>query len=151
MLYPANKTLCIELAGMIARLFTNCNEKESRHAAQLGLSVVEFRCLRAIFENKHLTVNQLAQAMSLTSSRITRIIDELVTRKLVSRINDKNDRRVINLSLTPEGEKLAQKSIDHYLKIHEEIIKYIPAEDHRAMIKLLEKLNRSVEHWLETE
>jgi len=144
-----NKPYSVELAEITSFLFANCNEKESRHAAKFGLSAVEFRCVRKLFEKVQLTVNQMAQELSLTSSRVTRIIDGLVDKNLVNRVSSKNDRRVFNLSLTSKGEKLAQDSINDHIKIHEEIIKNIPVEDHQSMIEILRKLNEAVKNWLE--
>lgn len=143
------KSYSVELAEITSMLFANCNEKESRHAAKYGLSAVEFRCIRKLFEKEQLTVNQMAQELSLTSSRVTRIIDGLVAKKLVNRVSGENDRRIFNLSLTPEGEKLAQDSIKDHIKIHQEIIKQIPEEYHQSMIEILKKLNEAVKAWLE--
>jgi DNA-binding MarR family transcriptional regulator len=143
------QSFSIDLAEITSLLFANCNEKESRHAAQYGLSAVEFRCIRKLFEKGQLTVNQMAQELSLTSSRVTRIIDGLVDKNLVNRISGENDRRVFNLSLKPKGEKVAQESIKDHIKIHEEIIKNIPEEYHQSMIEILRKLNEAVKNWLE--
>ena len=139
----------IDLAEVTSLLFTNCHEKESRHASKYRLSVVEFRCIRILHSKKKLTVNQLAQEMCLTSSRVTRIIDGLVAKKLVNRVSGENDRRVYNLSLTSKGEKLANESIQDHIKIHEEIIHHIPEEYHQSMLEMLKKLNEAVECWLD--
>ncbi len=144
-----NKPYSVELAEITSLLFANCNEKEARYAAKYGVSIVESRCIRTLHEKKQLTVNQLAQEMSLTSSRVTRIIDGLVAKKIVVRASSENDRRVYNLSLTPQGEKLANNLIQDHIKIHEEIIKKIPEDYHHSMIEFLRKLNEAVESWLE--
>ncbi len=140
-----------KLADIIGRLFVNCNEKENRHVAKYGVSIVEFRCLRTLYEHESLTVNQLAQKMSLTSSRVTRIVDGLVRRELVNRETGETDRRVYNLSLTNAGDNLAKKLIQNYNKIHEQIMKNIPLEYQSSMIQVLEQLNHAVEDWLSTE
>jgi DNA-binding MarR family transcriptional regulator len=139
----------VDLAEITTSLFANCNEKESRHAAKYGLSAVEFRCIRKLFEKGQLTVNHMAQELSLTSSRVTRIIDGLVEKKLVNRVSGENDRRVFNLSLTLKGERLAQDSIKDHINIHEEIIKNIPEKYRQSMIEILKKLNEAVKNWLE--
>lgn len=148
MIEQSIKSIPVALAEITSRLFANCNEKELLHAAKYGISTVEFRCIRILAEKMQLNVNQMAHEMSLTSSRVTRIVDGLVAKKLVRRVSDKNDRRVFNLFLTPKGEKLAQQCIADHIKIHEEIIGYIPAEYHQSMIQLLELLNQAVEAWL---
>jgi len=143
-----NKPYSVELAEITARLFSNCNEKEIRHAAQYGVSIGEFRCLRSLFHKNEPTVNQMAQEMSITSSRVTRIVDGLVAKKLVRRITGETDRRIFNLSLTPKGEKIAAELVQKHIKIHEEIICQIPEDSHQLMIEILGQLNRAVEDWL---
>jgi len=141
----------VKLAEIISRLFVNCNEKENRHVAKYGVSIVEFRCMRTLYEHESLTVNQVAQKMSLTSSRVTRIVDGLVRKKLVNRDIGETDRRVYNLSLTAAGVDLAKKLIKGYHKIHEQIMQNIPPEYKKSMIQVLEQLNHAVENWLSEE
>jgi len=139
----------VDLSTIISRLFVNCTEKETRHAQKFGVSIVEFRCLRILYEQKTLTVNQLAQKMSLTSSRVTRIIDGLVEKKLVNREGGEADRRIYNLSLTTSSMKLTAKMIQEYYKMHSEILNNIPVEIQQQMLDMLTQLNCSVEKWLQ--
>jgi len=140
-----------KLADIITQLFMHCQEKEAKHVAQYGVSIADARCLRILYEHQPLTVNHLAFQMSLTSSRITRIIDRLVRKQLVLREAGTNDRRIFNLSLTPKGAKLAETLIADNLKIHEEILAHFPKADHSAMFNLLKKLNCAVEDWLKKQ
>jgi len=140
-----------ELADIISQLFTHCQEKDARHVARYGVSIVESRCIRTLYEHKQLTVNQLAQKMSLTSGRVTRIIDGLVSKKRVVRESDKTDRRIFNLTLTPKGEKLAENLVQDHIQIHEEILSHIPSEYQQSTIELLKTLNDAMQNWLNTE
>ena len=139
---------CVQIADLIALLFTNCQEKESRFVAEHEVSVVEFRCMRILYEFEQLTVNQLAEKMSLTSSRITRIIDGLVSKKIVNREISKTDRRFYDLSLTGKGKKLVKQLNEAYAKIHKEILSIIPDEHYDSMLEGITQLNNAVERWL---
>jgi DNA-binding MarR family transcriptional regulator len=151
MLDADNKSVAARLADITSRLFFNCQEKEIRCVAEYGVSTVEFRCLRFLHDNDQLTVNQLAQLMALTSSRITRIIDGLVTKKLVKRESGQSDRRTYNLSLTSKGQKLSIAMINDHTKMHQEILQSIPSEDHYSMLENLDHLNNAVEKWLKNK
>ena len=146
-----NQSLSVQLADITSRLFANCQEKEARHCSKFGVSIVEFRCLKILHEHEQLTVNQLAHEMSLTSSRITRIIDGLVSKQLVQRVGGVSDRRIYNLFLTPKGKKLTAELIQNYLKIHKEILDSIPATSQQQMVETLLKLNDALEQWLKSE
>ncbi len=86
--------------------------------------------------------------MSLTSSRVTRIVDSLVRKKLVIREIGAADRRIYNLYLTPRGKSLAIDLIDSYCTIHEQILNKIPTNQRQQMIENLHRLNEAVENWL---
>ena len=137
-----------DFAEVIAVLFSNCQEKENRYVRKYGISIVDGRCLRILHTHKSLTVNHLAQHMTLTSSRITRIVDRLVEKKLVIRRACTSDRRIFNLLLTAAGKKLAAVIIEDSIRIHEEILASFSPEDRVNVIRILKKLNNSVEKWL---
>ncbi len=139
---------CVQIADLIAVLFTNCQKKESRFVAEHLVSVVEFRCMRILDEFDQLTVNQLAEKMSLTASRITRIIDGLESKGEVLRETSKSDRRVFDLSLSTKGKKNIKKLNEDYARIHKEILSTIPEQYHDTMVEGITQLNLAVEKWL---
>ena len=143
-----NKPYSIQLSEITTRLFANCQEKETKHASKYGVSVVESRCIKILYDHNQLTVNQLAKQMSLTSSRITRIVDNLVTKQLVIRESGHDDRRIFNLFLSEKGKKLAEALIENYTTIHEEILNNIPEEYQQPMIVILTHLNNAIEKLL---
>jgi DNA-binding MarR family transcriptional regulator len=142
------KSASLQLAEITHELFSNCNEKETRYISQFGVSIVEAKTLRKLNDFDSLTVNQLANELRLTSSRITRIIDSLVDKGLVLRESDKNDRRVYNLSLSKKGKVFTKRLIEGYEKIHEEILENIPEKNHEEMLHALRLLNDAVVSWL---
>ncbi len=146
---PDTASKSIELADIISILFTNCQLKENLFVAQFGVSIVEFRCLRVLFRHPDITVNRLAQKMSLTSSRITRIVDGLVKKNLVNRISGQDDRRVYYVMLTSHGRELAEKMLHEYVIMHEDILRPISAEDKDIIFRCLKKLNSLVANWLD--
>ena len=139
---------CVQIADLITLLFNNCQEKESRFVAEHEVSVVEFRCMRILNEFEQLTVNQVAEKMSLTSSRITRIIDGLVSKQIVLREISSKDRRFFDLSLTTKGKKLIKQLNEEYANIHKEILSAIPEQNHKSMFDGITQLNNAVEKWL---
>jgi DNA-binding MarR family transcriptional regulator len=143
-----NKTYSVQLAEITATLFANCQEKELYHTQKYKVSMGEFRCIKIIHKYEGLTVNEIAQKMLLTSSRVSRIIDQLVKKQFVHRLSSEHDRRIYNISLTQKGKTLANKLIRDYDQIHEDIMNSITSKHHKRMIEMLEVLNDAVEKWL---
>jgi DNA-binding MarR family transcriptional regulator len=53
------------------------------------------------------TAGELARALSLRQPTVTGLVDRLVARGVVLRRHDARDRRVVRVSLTPQGRELA--------------------------------------------
>ena len=103
------------LQDLIGEITQCCQEKTLYQANKFGLTQAEMKCLLLFKEERYLTVKGLAQKLEVAKSRITRIIDGLVNKKLAQRIDDPEDARVILISLTPEGQKQVE-ALDVYLK-----------------------------------
>jgi DNA-binding MarR family transcriptional regulator len=59
-----------------------------------------------------LTMGQITDALQFTASTTTSIADRLVERRLISRGINPEDRRVVVVSLTPEGQEIVDKIND---------------------------------------
>jgi DNA-binding MarR family transcriptional regulator len=67
-----------------------------------GLSLAQFHLLEPLADGP-LTNRQLAEQAGVSSPTATRMLDLLVGRRLVTRLEDPVDRRAVLISLTPAG------------------------------------------------
>ena len=72
---------------------------------ELKITPSQFHALRNISSGKE-SVSNLADCMHLSRPNVSRTVDELVNNELVHRKRDPDDRRNVNLSLTPKGKSL---------------------------------------------
>ena len=70
--------------------------------AQFDITVSQFHILRRIDSGKD-SVSQLADVKHISRAAISRTVDVLVTKGLVTRTHNPKDRRNVQLSLTDEG------------------------------------------------
>ena len=83
--------------------------------------------------------------MNVVKSRVTRIIDGMVRRKLIQRVKDPEDSRITLLSLTPNGQDKLNE-INAFLEgIHLEVLSQLAPEQRKAMLTNLELLKGSME------
>ena len=80
-------------------------------------------------------MNDLAKALGVSHSRITRIVDNLVYKKFVRRFPSPTDRRSWIVELTPEGAKANDESVDDFLGIQMDILKEIPANKIQTVLE----------------
>jgi DNA-binding MarR family transcriptional regulator len=89
-----------------ARSITHQTATEEFH-----ITSSQFHTLRRIHDGRE-SVSNLADCMHLNRSNISRTVDELVNTGLVTRAQDKLDRRNVRLTLTEDGRKLINSMLD---------------------------------------
>ena len=104
----------------------------------------QFHTLRRISKRSE-SVSELAECMHLNRSNVSRTVDELVQNDLVSRKRDPDDRRKIELSLTPKGWSLIKtlhEKIGREMKDRFSMLTPAEIEDLRNGLLALQKIFR---------
>lgn len=81
----------------------------------------------------------ITQRMIDKSSNATRIVDKLLEKKLVSRTEDKVDRRLVNIKITDKGLKLIE-TINMNANVNQEALLSIGEENARLMNQWLDQM-----------
>ena len=128
------------LADLTLGLVGCCQSKQEEIAERANLSLSEFKCLRAFRRDTEMSVKDIAHRMNLTSSRLTRIIDGLVKKRFVTRHIDPDDRRIINVRLTKQGESVARKVSNDCTHVYEQVLGILQLKDHDRIIQAVNEL-----------
>ncbi|MCZ7556924.1 MAG: MarR family transcriptional regulator [Bacteroidia bacterium] len=133
------------LSDLMLKLMWTCQRKQEGIAGDADLSLSEFKCLRAFRHDTELSVGEIATRMSLTSSRLTRIIDGLVRKRYVTRHIDPSDRRIINVRLTKQGEAIGRKVSAECIDVYESALTCLSEEKHATIIGSLLDLSDALD------
>ena len=136
-----------KMADVTFRLLDQCQEKQERIARSLGLTIAEFRLLRSFRGDADLNVGELARRMELSNSRLTRILDGLVEKQVVTREVSRQDRRVIMVELTVRGREIQKVLTERYLRTHQDILDLLPEGAIDSVIAAMEKLAEAMNEW----
>ena len=130
---------------LILKLFQCCQERMQYQCERFGLPDAELRCLMLFGEERYLTAKGIAFKMNVVKSRVSKIIEGLLKKKLIQRIKDPEDSRVSLLSLTSEGhEKINQ--INEFLNdVHHQALLQIAPDQRKAVLTNLDILKASME------
>ena len=109
-----------------------------------GITMSQCSTLLAIGKKGAMTMHALSEWMSLATSTMTRIVDNLVRDGYIERTQDPQDRRVVRVSLTEEGEKLFQIILQVYHGYHQKIVENIPAEELHQVVESLTMLIEAI-------
>ncbi|NTV73321.1 MAG: MarR family transcriptional regulator [Holophaga sp.] len=74
-----------------------------------GVSVAEWVALRFIRDRKRMASSQVAEAAGLTRGAMSKVLEKLEDKTLVTRTVDRRDSRVQWLTLTPKGAALVPR------------------------------------------
>lgn len=91
-----------------------------------------------------LTAGQLSQRMLVTTGAVTKRVDRLIARGLVSRSVVESDARGRVVALTPAGMTLIDRLIEEHLANEARILRGLTDSDRAALERLLARLTRAV-------
>ena len=72
-----------------------------------------YHILKVLKKRGELPMSEIGRMVYISKSNMTSLIDKLVENKLAERLPDKNDRRVINITLTEAGNELLNEWRKH--------------------------------------
>ena len=85
-----------------------------------------------------LACQEVAERMITRDPDITRLLDRLEARGLVTRTRDQKDRRVVMARITPEGERLLAALDQPIAEVDRQPLQHLGEQRLRALIQLLE-------------
>ncbi len=130
------KKYVLDFANISSELYQLCSKKELTRRKCLNLGKMECNLLYHLSNvDDPQCMNDLAKALGVSHSRITRIVDNLVYKKFVRRFPSPTDRRSWIVELTPEGAKANDESVDDFLGIQMDILKEIPANKIQTVLE----------------
>lgn len=91
------------LAAQLSRGLAAC------YQAEFDISIVEWRILIHLASAPHISVRDIAIRVDLDRVQVTRAVQRLTVRQLVTKIANPEDRRLVRLALTDSGRELADK------------------------------------------
>jgi DNA-binding MarR family transcriptional regulator len=130
---------------LVTKLFQCCQERVQYQSERFKLPDAELRCLVLFGEERYLTSKGIAYKMNVVKSRVTKIIDGLVKKKLVQRIPDPEDSRITLLSLTSKGQQKLNEIKEFYDYVNHQVLLQMEPEQRKTMFTNLDLLKTSME------
>jgi len=133
------------LKNLIEEIIHCCQERVLFQSQKFNLTPAELRCILLFNNEKYLTAKGIAQKLEVAKSRVTKIMEGLLKKKLVQCIDDPGDARVKLFSPTPAGQKKYEELNNFIKEIHHHLLTNLKPEDRKAVLSSLELLRSSME------
>ena len=134
-----------QFQDLMTKLYQCCRERIKYQCERFDLPDAELRCLILFGKERYLTAKSISQKMNVVKSRVTKIINGLVQKNLVQRLQDPEDSRITLLSLTTKGhQKLFE--VNQFLEyVNHEVLQQMEPEQRKTMLTNLDILKASLE------
>jgi len=109
-----------------------------RFYAEFGLTMPQVRVLFILAEEGDQTTGDLAERLNVSPPTMTGIADRLVRQGLIERTSDPADRRVVRLTLSPEGVRVTAEHSEAGRAYLTAILDAMPREQVEALTDALE-------------
>ena len=111
---------------------------------KFGITGVQLMTLHFVKHNDNCKTSEIASFLSVSPSDATRIVETLVKKGFVGRINDVKDRRVIRLVIKEDGKKVIQNIKQELALFFSKILEKINEVDAKALLIGMKALSNAL-------
>ena len=123
--------------AILAALFEVAQESSGE---AVNLNKQECRVINVVGQFQPLMMREIAARAKLSITNTTGIVDKLVNRKYLHRDRSEEDRRIVRICLTPEGEKIYAMEIENYRKVSSAILNGLEELEQQEMLRMMRKV-----------
>lgn len=140
---PTKKPPFLAMLRELARAYQAFEAYSAIHIRQSGLTAPQFDVIATLGNTEGMTFKMLGEKTLTTKGTLTGIVDRLVEKKLVKRVNCARDRRIVYASLTSDGQKLFEEIFPAHMEYLDQRLQSLSAQDmeqYRTMLGRIEAL-----------
>ena len=86
------------------------------------------------------TLKELAEAMKLAPATVSELVESLVKKDFLQRVQNPEDRRAVQITLTPHGQTLLDESIRRVEGLCEKLLNSLSPSERTAMLGALARI-----------
>ncbi|QIZ06118.1 MarR family transcriptional regulator [Priestia megaterium] len=108
------------------------------------LGITEFSVLEVLYQKGKQTIQQIGNCILVSSGSMTYVIDKLEQRGLLRRNACPDDRRVIHVTLTDDGNEWMNDIMPKYHKFVNQMFDSLDSDEAETLVRLLKKVKNKV-------
>ena len=123
-----NMDVITEIEKELRYLCTIVKQKGREMLVEFEITPPQFQALLYLVKEEDLTIGELSKRMYLACSTITDLVDRMEKNKMVKRVRDEKDRRVVRVSVLEKGHIIIQKVLTARREYLRDILKDLTEE-----------------------
>lgn len=134
-------------SAVVQRMMRTCLLKDFE---EMGVAPSQLQLLQLIEQQQPVSLKLLAASMHLTPGAITQLVEGLVRAGYVTRTESSEDRRVMVVTLTPEGAKVGKTFERKKQEILTEIVANMTDDELEIFLRVQQKMLTHLETYCTT-
>jgi MarR family transcriptional regulator, organic hydroperoxide resistance regulator len=134
----------VELEKALRYVAAILKQKGREILTQYPITPPQFVALQWLLEEGDMTIGELSNKMYLAFSTTTDLVDRMEKNRLVARVKDQHDRRVVRIHLLEEGERIIEEVIKKRQQYLSEVLKNFSEQEIIFLEKSLKKLHQEM-------
>jgi MarR family 2-MHQ and catechol resistance regulon transcriptional repressor len=139
----STERLALDTYIKLSRAAEAVTARINRHLGDYHLTVSQFGVLEALYHLGPMQVGQLGEKILKSSGNMTLVVDNLVKQGLAARQRRQDDRRCIDVLLTPAGKTLVQQILPSHINHVVTSLNKLTPEEQNRLAALCRKLGRA--------
>ena len=128
-----------------ARLATALSRRlAERYEARFEISVAEWRIIIHLTQESEISIRDIYTRVDMDRARVTRAVQRLQARGLVSKLVNESDRRLIRLALSDSGRQMANEIAGIAARFEAELLAAVPATAGEALLTHFDALETAL-------
>ena len=127
--------LALKLSALVVRCMGPRGNEVFKVIDESGLTFAQMKVLveLQVPDEESRTVTAISEELGISVASASRATDGLVRKKLATRVEDPDDRRVRRLTLTPKGRRLADRIISARLATLKDFTNSLEADERQKL------------------
>jgi len=130
-----------ELTRLLIEFYERFSSWEQAVVRGSGITLQQMHTLETLGSCGDLRMKELAEKMGVTTGSLTVLVDRLVRAELVERKPNAQDRRSIQVGLTPQGATLYAEHHGLHAQLSQELAGALEPEELPVLLGMLRRLN----------
>jgi len=127
-----------QIEKLIYRFMIVQNRFLQTSAADLSMS--ELRIISYIGDNKRSIMREISENLLIPKTNLTAIMNKLVRKEIVRRERTDEDRRLVYVALSKQGDELYRQIMSSHLELSRGMLEALDAEEQDYLFNILAKI-----------
>ncbi len=129
-----------EMSVIMPRMMREFVKRQPRVIATGEISFPQMAILHILKERDRCMMSELAKLFSVTTSAATGIVDRMVRAGYLKRVPDLNDRRIINIRITPKGKRAINAIFRQRQKMMVAVFEHFSSKERETYLNMVKKI-----------